>query len=108
MSTMPLTHPEIPAIPAAIFPVKTYTPEALAKMPDGDSYELVDGGLVERNVRKLSSFVAMELAAEVRGFVKPRNLGWVFGADLGYKCFPMHPNQVRKPDASFVKRERMP
>ncbi len=108
MSTMTLTHPEIAAIPAAISSAKTYTPEDLAMLPDGDSYELVDGDLVERNVSKLSSFVAARIVRFIGNYCDPANLGWVFGADLGYKCFPKHPNQVRKPDASFVRLERMP
>ena len=37
---------------------KTYTPEDLLTMPDGDRYELVGGHLVERNVSALSSLVA--------------------------------------------------
>ena len=35
-------------------------------------------------------------------------LGWVAGADAGYQCYPGTPGMVRKPDASFVRSERLP
>lgn len=108
MSTMTLPRPQIAAEPTVISPSKKVTPEELATMPDGESYELVDGDLRGRNVSKLSSFVAARMVRFIGNHCDPENLGWVFGADLGYRCFPTRPNQVRKPDASFIKRERMP
>jgi Uma2 family endonuclease len=41
-------------------------------------------------------------------YCEPAGLGWVFPADAGYQCFPDAPNKVRKPDASFIRRERLP
>ena len=32
----------------------------------------------------------------------------IFNADLGYQCFPSHPRKVRKPDVSFIIRDRLP
>ncbi len=41
-------------------------------------------------------------------FVDENGLGWVWGPDLGYVCFPDAPGKVRKPDVSFVRKERLP
>jgi Uma2 family endonuclease len=86
---------------------RTYTPDDLLRMPDGDRYELVDGKLVERNVGALSSLVANELLSRITDFCRPDALAWVFGADCGYQCFPRHPRKVRKPDGSLVLRDRL-
>jgi Uma2 family endonuclease len=87
---------------------KAYTPEDLLAMPDRKSYELVDGHLVERNVSVLSSWVGTRMCRVVDIFVEEHGIGWVWGADLGYVCFPNAPGKVRKPDVSFVRKERLP
>jgi Uma2 family endonuclease len=87
---------------------KTYTPDDLLRMPDGDRYELVDGRLVELNVSALSSLVSARLLQELGVFCAPNNLAWVFNADCVYQCFPRHPRKVRKPDVSLVLRDRLP
>jgi Uma2 family endonuclease len=86
---------------------KSYTPEDLLRMPDGDRYELVDGNLVERNVSVLSSWVAFELGARIREHCKVHTPAWVFGADCSYQIFPDHPNKARRPDVSLILRDRM-
>src|SRR5208337_3900357 len=87
---------------------KTYTPEDLLAMPDRKSYELVDGQLVERNVSVLSSWVVRQLHRAIGNFVDEKKLGWSWPSDLGYVCFPGAPTKVRKPDFSFVRKERLP
>jgi Uma2 family endonuclease len=77
-------------------------------MPDRKNYELVDGHLVELNVRQLSSWVGSRLHYMVQGFLESHGLGWAWYADLGYACFPDSPQKVRKPDVSFVRNERLP
>jgi len=77
-------------------------------MPDRKSYELVDGHLVARDVSVLSSWVGAETRDILNRFVKERQLGWTWGADLGYVCFPSAPGKVRRPDVSFVRKERLP
>jgi Uma2 family endonuclease len=76
-------------------------------MPDGKNYELVDGVLVERNMSALSSLVAGELLTRVNLYCKTHDLGWVFGADCGYQCFPGFPKKVRRADLSFIRRSRL-
>jgi Uma2 family endonuclease len=87
---------------------KIYTPEDLLSMPDRKNYELVDGHLVERNMSQLSSWVGGRLHRILDIFVDDHRLGWTWPADLGYECLPDHPNEVRKPDVSFIRLERMP
>ena len=66
---------------------KTYTPEDLLAMPDGKSYELVDGRLVERNMSALSSWVGGKTYRAVDDFVSEHQLGWAWPASLS-KLFP--------------------
>ena len=87
---------------------KAYTPADLLAMPDGKSYELVDGHLVERNMSALSSWVGGKTYRAVDDFVSAHQLGWAFPADLGYVCFPSAPGKVRRPDVSFIRKERLP
>jgi Uma2 family endonuclease len=85
-----------------------YTPEDLLAMPDGKSYELVDGQLVGRKMGAESSWVGGELYARLRQHGQEHQLGWVLPADNGYQCFPHAPGLVRKPDVSFVRYGRLP
>jgi Uma2 family endonuclease len=85
-----------------------YTPEDLLTMPDGKSYELVDGHLVERNMGAKSSRVGGKLYSRLDRFCEEQDLGMVWPADNGYECFPNAPGLVRKPDVSFVARGRLP
>src|SRR5262249_28848704 len=87
---------------------KTYTPDDLLRMPDGDRYELVDGRLEELNVSALSSLISARLLRRLEEFCEPDALAWIFNADCGYQCFPRHPGKVRKPDVSVVLRDRLP
>jgi Uma2 family endonuclease len=84
------------------------TPEDLLAMPDGKSYELIQGQLVERNIGIESSWVGTRLLARLERFCEQHDSGWTLQADSGYQCFPHDPEMVRKPDASFVRRGRFP
>jgi Uma2 family endonuclease len=85
-----------------------YTPDDLLTMPDGDSFELVDGQLVERTSSQECDWITGQTLVVIRSFVEARNLGWVFGRGAGYQCFPDDPNRVRRPDTSFVQLRRQP
>lgn len=87
---------------------KTYTPEDLLSIDDGKGYELVDGHLVERDMSQVSSWIGGRLYRFVDIFAEDHQSGWVWVADLGYECFPDAPGKIRKPDVSFIRRERMP
>jgi Uma2 family endonuclease len=85
-----------------------YTPEDLLAMPDGKSYELVDGQLVERNAGFESSWMGGRLFVRLGSYCEEHSLGWTWPADNGYQCFPHDPDRVRKPDVSFVRYGRLP
>ncbi len=82
------------------------TPTDLLAMPEGKSYELVDGQLVEKNVSALSGIVESTLHWHVAVFCDKNKLGPVWTGTQGFQCFPNRPKRVRRPDVSFVKAER--
>jgi Uma2 family endonuclease len=56
----------------------------------------------------LSSWVGGRIHRVIDIFVDENQLGWAWCADMGYVCFPDAPGKVRKPDVSFVRKERLP
>ena len=88
-------------------PPHEITPDDLLAMPDGEQYELVDGRLVELNMSLLSCWVESEILRHLGNYVVEHKLGLVFTATNQYRCFPWKPNMIRKPDASFIRRERL-
>jgi len=84
------------------------TPEQLAAMPNDKDFELVDGLLVERKLGNKSNWVATRLAQLLNNYVEQGQLGWVFTSEAGYRLDPARPNNVRKPDVSFVRFGRLP
>ncbi len=107
MSTMVATQPEITPSPA-FPPHAEITPEELLAMPDGGHYELVDGELRERKVGALSNLVAFEVGRLVGNHCREHDLGWLFAADHGYRCFSWKPRQVRRADVTFIRKDRYP
>jgi Uma2 family endonuclease len=85
-----------------------YTPEDLLAMPDGKSYELVNGELVEHEMGIESSWVAIRIASRIDQLCEENQVGWVLGSEAGYQCFPHDPGRVRKPDVSFIRYGRLP
>jgi Uma2 family endonuclease len=77
-------------------------------MPEREWYELTAGQLVERERSLWSSHVAGLVHALLHSFCHSKRAGWVLTGGTGYQCFPDAPENVRKPDASFVSKERMP
>ncbi|MGF1569253.1 MAG: Uma2 family endonuclease [Nodosilinea sp.] len=68
-------------------------------------FELVDGAIVIMSPSGYESDeVATEFGAQLRNWVKPRQLGRITGAGAGFNL----PNaDTRAPDVSFVKAERL-
>ena len=99
MSTMVATQPEAT-------PKTEVTPEELLAMPDGGHYELIDGELKERRVSVLSNLVALEIGGVLRNHCRQHNSGWIFAAELGYRCFPGNQSKVRRADVTFIRRDR--
>ncbi|HEX8202387.1 MAG TPA: Uma2 family endonuclease [Isosphaeraceae bacterium] len=67
--------------------------------------ELIDGVLVEKAMGFPESLLALALGGLLRGFVRPRNLGLVSGADGTMRLFP---GLVRIPDVAFASWDRIP
>lgn len=84
-----------------------YTPDDLLAMPDGESYELVDGQLVEREMGFKSSRIGNRINVLLTNYCDQHHLGWVLGPDAGYRCFSDDGDKVRKPDVSFVDGRRL-
>ncbi len=80
----------------------------LERMLDGAGVEFVNGQVVERESCIRSAAVASTVMGFVGVFTRDPRLGRVFGAGMGYRCFPSDPRQVRKPDVSFVAAARLP
>ncbi|HZL36840.1 MAG TPA: Uma2 family endonuclease [Tepidisphaeraceae bacterium] len=90
----------------SVSPARTYTPDDLLHMEDAVEYELVDGHLVERNVSIESSDVGAQILMLLRVEAARTGLASAFGPDMGYQSFPKHPNRIRKPDVSVVRKDR--
>jgi Uma2 family endonuclease len=71
---------------------------------EGKLYELVDGVLVEKTVGTQESYLALVIGSLIHGFVAPRDLGFVLGADGMAR---LNPGLVRIPDVSFVSWNRI-
>ncbi|MEO6436933.1 MAG: Uma2 family endonuclease, partial [Tepidisphaeraceae bacterium] len=67
--------------------------------------ELVDGTLVEKGMGYKESVLAIAIAAALREFVLPRNLGLVSGESGMMKLFA---GLVRIPDVAYASWERIP
>jgi Uma2 family endonuclease len=89
-------------------PAKSYTAEDLLRMPDATGYELVDGQLRERTVSKESSRVGLTVGRLLANEAARTGEAEVYGADLGYQCFPPDADkELRKADASVIRREKL-
>jgi Uma2 family endonuclease len=82
------------------------TAKDLADMGDEAEFcELVDGELVRMSPSFLpEARVVRTVQRLVDNFVYPRQLGEIFGPDLGYE---LTPHRVRAPDVSFVSAEKL-
>ncbi len=69
--------------------------------------ELVDGAIIVMSPSGYESDeIAAEIVAQLRNWVRPRRLGRVTASSAGFKL-PNADEDVRAPDASFVKAERL-
>jgi Uma2 family endonuclease len=85
---------------------KTSLEELLASSDRG-RYELVHGRLVEVPVGNLASSVGSRLTARLQIHCEASRQGESFNSEQYYRCFG-EDDHARKPDASFVRRERLP
>ena len=84
------------------------TADELLAMGDIGRCELIYGELVMMSPAGLPhGAVAARFARFLSEFVDDRGLGVVFGAETGFKV-EADPDLVRAPDASFVRKDRLP
>jgi Uma2 family endonuclease len=76
-----------------------------AQPEDGNKYELVDGEIRMSPGGTRHSAVGTRLLGRLLSFVQERRLGWVLGADAGFR---LPGGNVRSPDVSFVRAGRFP
>ncbi len=74
----------------------------------GKGYELIDGRLREKGMGAESSEVQCQLSFLLKLWVRSTMLGKVYESECMYRCFPNHPDRVRKPDVSYVRLDRLP
>ncbi len=91
---------------STIAPKRVVTPADLLAMPDAAFYELVDGELVERNVSALSSRVEGIIFSLLNVHCQAPNAGITWPSSLGCRFYPNDPDKVRRPDVTFVRRDR--
>ena len=83
------------------------TADELEQMPDDDSVqiELDEGELITMPpAGEDHGYVEVEIASELRNFVKRHKLGRVYTGDTGFRLNDM---TVRAPDVAFVRQERL-
>ena len=87
---------------------KPVTAEELANLPnDGYRYELIEGELKQMPpAGEEHGYIAAEIAAELRNYVKAKGLGRVYAAETGFKL-SSSPDTVRAPDVAFVSQARL-
>jgi Uma2 family endonuclease len=83
------------------------TPQELERMPDSETFELVDGELVERHVSMRSSRVAAVVGRILDTEAARTKEAKVYANDLGYQCYPDDPQKIRRPDVSLIRSERL-
>ncbi|HEX5272196.1 MAG TPA: Uma2 family endonuclease [Gemmataceae bacterium] len=74
----------------------------------GKGFELIDGQLVEQHVSVLSCLVSGAIHALLYAHCLANRLGWVFPQESGFQYDPNAPKKVRKPDAAFIRKDRLP
>src|SRR5579872_255762 len=99
------------AEPVPDAPCPMTTDEMLALPDDGWMYELVEGRLVRMPSSGFgASTIAINLAAALHAFVKPRKLGRLTGQDGTYNL--TQPGDAYEtalvPDVAFVRMDRLP
>ena len=90
------------------FVSNTFDEEELLEMALEFPKELVDGVLMEKPpMAMISSYYTGRLSTRLGNFADDHDLGVVLEGHTSYRCFPHKPAQVRRPDLSFIRRDRV-
>ena len=85
-----------------------FTADDLLTLPDAERFELVDGQLVERHMSFDSAWVGGEVHRRLANYGVETGHGWAFPEGASYRCFSEDRERVRRPDVSYIVRERLP
>lgn len=87
---------------------RTMTAEELLRLPRGKAcYELVKGELITMSpAGQKHGRIIMNLGVPLTQHVKTNKLGYVYGAETGFKL-AADPDTVRAPDIAFVSQEQV-
>ncbi len=79
----------------------------IADLPENSEkiLELINGEVVEKMVSYVPATIAINIATEIKIFVRQGNLGGVTGAD---GCYDMPNGDMLCPDVAFIAKERLP
>jgi Uma2 family endonuclease len=91
---------------AVVIAKRPATVEDLRKVPkDGRTYELVDGAIIVTPAGMRHSDVCARITVVLGNFVLPLGIGVVYTEGVGIQ---LPSGNVRSPDVSFVRREKLP
>src|SRR5580704_15326630 len=82
---------------------RKYTAEDLLTLRSADRYELRHGMLVERDMGTESNWLAARVLVLLGFFLERNPLGYLFGSETSYACFPNDPGHAPRPDVSFIR-----
>jgi Uma2 family endonuclease len=83
-------------------------PDDQGAFTDRRGCEFIDGQWMEKNRSFPASRVAVNVTRIVDNYALAHDLGLVFNARASYQIFPHKPTLIRKPDGSFIRRDRIP
>src|SRR5579859_5403196 len=86
---------------------RTYTADQFASLRDWKEWELIDGRLIPFRCGARASEICGQLMTALANWSRPERRAWVFSSGASYSCFPSHPNTVRRPWLSVIRRERL-
>lgn len=87
---------------------KVYTPEDVLALERDRLYELVDGQLVERDMRGESSWLSARFVRHLGNYPADGDRGFVLDSSAGLQIFPWAPGQLRRGDAVVYAVGRLP
>ena len=91
----------------AAAPVSTTVLERFPTLPDREGYEYLDGRWVKIPMGNESVSLSARLFRLLADFGERAGVGVAFPHEFGYQIWPDAPQRYRKPDGSFISRERL-
>ena len=93
-------------LPPASADADSISPDDLLRMEQRGLFELVDGQLIEKPTGFLSGRTASLVDRRVGAFLDRHPLGELC-SETTFRCFPLKPSQVRRPDLAFIAADRV-